>query len=64
MTMQGVMGSIDNQYVSQVRSMAPVSYTHLPPVGAYQLPAGIGIYRSNDAMLTFGYSMTGTEAIM
>ncbi len=25
-------------------------------------PAGIGIYRSNDAMLTFGYSMTGTES--
>lgn len=23
--------------------------------------AGIGIYRSNDAMLTFGYSMTGTS---
>ncbi len=25
-------------------------------------PAGIGIYRSNDAMFTFGYSMTGTES--
>lgn len=25
-------------------------------------PAGIGIYRSNDAMLTFGYSATGTES--
>ena len=25
-------------------------------------PAGIGIYRSNDAMLTLGYSMTGTES--
>lgn len=25
-------------------------------------PAGIGIYRSNDAMLTFGYSITGTES--
>lgn len=25
-------------------------------------PAGIGIYRSNDAMLSFGYSMTGTES--
>ncbi len=25
-------------------------------------PAGIGIYRSNDAMLTFGYSSTGTES--
>lgn len=25
-------------------------------------PAGIGIYRSNDAMLTFGYSTTGTES--
>ena len=25
-------------------------------------PAGIGIYRSNDVMLTLGYSLTGTEA--
>ena len=25
-------------------------------------PAGIGIYRSNDAMLTFGYSITGAES--
>ena len=25
-------------------------------------PAGIGIYRSNDAMVSFGYSLTGTEA--
>ena len=25
-------------------------------------PAGIGIYRSNDAMLTFGYSSIGTES--
>lgn len=25
-------------------------------------PAGIGIYRSNDAMVTFGYSATGTES--
>lgn len=25
-------------------------------------PAGIGIYRSNDVMLTFGYSTTGTES--
>lgn len=25
-------------------------------------PAGIGIYRSNDAMATFGYSSTGTES--
>lgn len=25
-------------------------------------PAGMGIFRSNDAMLTFGYSMTGTES--
>lgn len=24
-------------------------------------PAGIGIYRSNDAMMTFGYSIAGTE---
>lgn len=27
-------------------------------------PAGIGIYRSNDAMLTLGYSLTGTESNM
>lgn len=25
-------------------------------------PAGIGIYRSNDAMISFGYSTTGTES--
>ncbi|MEL5894487.1 TonB-dependent receptor [Bacteroides sp. GD17] len=25
-------------------------------------PAGIGVYRSNDAMITFGYSTTGTES--
>lgn len=25
-------------------------------------PAGLGIYRSNDAMLTLGYSLTGTES--
>ncbi len=25
-------------------------------------PAGIGIYRSSDAMVTFGYSLTGTES--
>lgn len=25
-------------------------------------PAGIGIYRSNDAMVTMGYSITGTES--
>ena len=26
-------------------------------------PAGIGIYRSNDVMLTLGYSLTGTESV-